>query len=137
LGTILFISPLHFTCTPPSHPSSPLLGKAKDEVFERYAKCPLKGLPLYGGPVGEPAGGSFAGTFERKEKHIWILFLDAKVIKILSLSEALATLKHTYVGSFFLDPEDIRKLSLEAIWNFGRNRSPIIWYRIWGTMGLS
>jgi hypothetical protein len=23
-----------------------------------------------------------------------------------------------YLGSFFLDPEDIRKLSIRAIWNF-------------------
>jgi len=28
--------------------------------------------------------------------------------------EALATLKHTYVGSTFLDPEDVRNLSLGA-----------------------
>jgi len=62
------------------------------------------GLPLYGGPVGEPGGGSFAGIFERNEKYIWAPFLDLEVIKILSL------------GSFFLDPEDIR---IGAIWNFG------------------
>jgi len=29
-------------------------------------------------------------------------------------SEALATLKHTYVGSFFLYPEDVRNLTLGA-----------------------
>jgi hypothetical protein len=39
------------------------LGNPKDEVFERYAKCPVS-------PVGEPGGGSFAGTFERKDKYI-------------------------------------------------------------------
>jgi hypothetical protein len=27
---------------------------------------------------------------------------------------------NTYVGFFFLDPEDIRKLSIEAIWNFAK-----------------
>ena len=32
--------------------------------------------------------------------------------------EALATHRHTYLGSFFLDPEDVRELSLGAIWNF-------------------
>jgi hypothetical protein len=37
---------------------------------------------------------------------------------ILSLSETLASLRHIYLGSFFLDPEDIRKLSIGAIWNF-------------------
>ena len=46
--------------------------------------------------------------------------MDPDVIKILSLSEALALLRHIYIylGSFFLDPEDIRKLSMGAIWNF-------------------
>jgi len=32
--------------------------------------------------------------------------------------EALASLRHSYLGSFFLDPEDIRKLNMGAIWNF-------------------
>lgn len=31
--------------------------------------------------------------------------------------EALATLRDTYLGSFFLEPEDVRSLSLEAFWN--------------------
>jgi hypothetical protein len=44
-----------------------LLGNPKDEVFERYAKCPLSGLPLYSGPFGEPGGGLFTVTFERSE----------------------------------------------------------------------
>jgi hypothetical protein len=30
-------------------------------------------------------GGSFAGTFERKGKYIWVPFLDLEAIKILSL----------------------------------------------------
>jgi hypothetical protein len=32
--------------------------------------------------------------------------------------EALASLRYSYVGSFFLDPEDIRKLNIGAIWKF-------------------
>jgi len=44
-------------------------------------------------PVREPGVGSFAGIFERKEK--------------------------IYLGSF-LDPEDIKILSLGAIWNFSK-----------------
>jgi len=32
--------------------------------------------------------------------------------------EALATLKHTYLGPFSLDPKDVRSLNLGAIWNF-------------------
>jgi hypothetical protein len=46
-------------------------------------------------------------------------------VNILSLSEALAALRNTYLGSFFLDPEDIGKMSLGAIWNFGGNRAPL------------
>jgi len=61
------------------------LGNPKEEVFERYAKCPVNGLPLHKGPVGEPGGGLFARTFERKEKCIRVPFLDPEAIKILSL----------------------------------------------------
>jgi hypothetical protein len=43
------------------------------------------GLPLHRGPAGEPGGGSFAGTFEIKEKYIWVPFLDPEAITILSL----------------------------------------------------
>jgi hypothetical protein len=42
-------------------------------------------------------------------------FLDPEIIKILSLSKALASLGHIHLGSFFLDPEDIRRLSMGAI----------------------
>ena len=42
------------------------------------------GLSLHRGPVGEPGGGSFTRTFERKEAYIWVLFLDSEAIKILS-----------------------------------------------------
>ena len=34
--------------------------------------------------------------------------------------EALASLRHMYLGSFFLVPEDIRSLGLGAIWNFSK-----------------
>jgi hypothetical protein len=40
------------------------------------------GFCLHRGPVGEPGGGSFTGTFERKEKRIWVPFLDPEAIKI-------------------------------------------------------
>jgi hypothetical protein len=39
-------------------------------------------------------------------------------VHILCECEALASLRHTYLGSFFLDPEDIRVLGVGAIWNF-------------------
>jgi hypothetical protein len=37
---------------------------------------------------------------------------------VLCECEALATLRHIYLGSFSFDPEDIRGLSLRAICNF-------------------
>jgi hypothetical protein len=37
---------------------------------------------------------------------------------VLCECEALATHRHIYLGSFFLNPENIRELSLGAIWTF-------------------
>jgi hypothetical protein len=34
--------------------------------------------------------------------------------------EALASLKHAYLGSLFLNPDDIRKLIIGVSWNFGK-----------------
>jgi len=39
-------------------------------------------------------------------------------VHILCECQALASLRHTYLGSFFLDLEDIRVLGVGAIWNF-------------------
>jgi hypothetical protein len=41
-------------------------------------------------------------------------------VHILCECEALASLRHTHLGSFFLDPEDIRKLRIGAYWNFAK-----------------
>ena len=41
-------------------------------------------------------------------------------VHILCDWDALATHRHTYLGSFFLDPEDVRSLSLGSIWNFSK-----------------
>jgi len=41
-------------------------------------------------------------------------------VHTLCKCEALASLTHTYLGSFSLDPEDIANLSLGAIWNFSK-----------------
>jgi len=38
-------------------------------------------------------------------------------VHILSECEALASLRHVYLGSFFLDPENIWVLVMGAIWN--------------------
>ena len=40
-------------------------------------------------------------------------------VNILGECEASASLRHRYLGSFFLDLEDIRMLGVGAIWNFG------------------
>jgi len=37
---------------------------------------------------------------------------------ILCECKALASLRHTYLGSFIFDSEDIKNISLGAIWNF-------------------
>jgi len=79
---------------------------------------PCKRVSLYiGALLGNLEGVRMPGL-ERNEWYIWVPFLDLEVIKILSLSEALASLRLIYLGSFFLDPEDIRKLGIGAIWNF-------------------
>jgi len=41
-------------------------------------------------------------------------------VHILCECEALATLRRTYLASFFFDTEDIRKLSIGAICNFAK-----------------
>ena len=40
-------------------------------------------------------------------------------VHILCECKALASLRYTYLGSFFLDPDDIKKLGVGAIWSFG------------------
>jgi len=40
-------------------------------------------------------------------------------VHILYEREALASLRYTYLRSFFLDPDDIKKQVVEAIWRFG------------------
>jgi hypothetical protein len=41
-------------------------------------------------------------------------------VHILCECEVLVSLRHAYLGSFFLDPEDIRELGMRAIWNFAK-----------------
>ena len=41
-------------------------------------------------------------------------------VHILCECEALASLGHAYLDSFFLDPEDIKVLGMGAIWNFAK-----------------
>ena len=39
---------------------------------------------------------------------------------ILCECEALASLRHAYLGSFSLEPKDIKSISLGAIWSFSK-----------------
>jgi hypothetical protein len=48
-------------------------------------------------------------------------------VHILCECEALASLRHTHLASSFLDPEDIRKLSIGAIWNFTQG-TVLLWF---------
>jgi len=42
------------------------------------------------------------------------------LLHILCEREAVASPRHVYLGSFFLEPEDIKGISLWAIWNFSK-----------------
>jgi len=47
---------------------------------------------------------------------------------VLCECEFLASLRHTYLVSLFLDPEDVKRLTLWAIWNCRKsNRVPMTW----------
>jgi hypothetical protein len=41
-------------------------------------------------------------------------------VHVLCECKALASLRHTNLGSFFLDPEDVMNLNKGAIWNSGK-----------------
>ena len=56
-----------------------------------------------GALLGAPGGGSFAGTFERKEKYIWVPFLDPEAIKILSLGPSGTLVKEQGYPELILD----------------------------------
>jgi hypothetical protein len=45
---------------------------------------------------------------------------DETSAHILCSCEALASLRHAHLGSFFLEPENIKNISLGAIWNFSK-----------------
>ena len=80
-----------------------------------------------GTPVGEPGGGSFTGTFERELKAgsgnrasliILCAIEEETSVHVLCEWEVLASLRHAYLGSIFLDPEEIMNLNTGATWNF-------------------
>jgi hypothetical protein len=85
--------------------------------------CPL---------IGHNPGLLLACSLDTLRRHLHIMGLsDSPIcrkcgteeetsVHILCEYEALASLRHTYLGSFFLDPEDIRVLGVGAIWNFAK-----------------
>jgi hypothetical protein len=79
-------------------------GNPKDEVFQRYAKFPVKGASISIWALLESLEGVRLVGSLRGKKYIWVPFLDPKVMKILSPSKALSSLGHTHLGSFFFGP---------------------------------
>jgi len=60
---------------------------------------------------------------------------DETSAHILCECEAVASLRHVS-GTFFLEPEDIKRLSLGAIWNFTEGAGlPLTGIRLWGKKG--
>jgi hypothetical protein len=53
---------------------------------------------------------------------------------ILCGCEALASIRHAHLGSFFLEPENIKSINMGAIWSFSKATGPLD--LIWGTKGL-
>jgi hypothetical protein len=45
---------------------------------------------------------------------------DETSARILCELEALDSLRHAYRGSFILEPEGIKSIILEAVWNFSK-----------------
>jgi hypothetical protein len=53
---------------------------------------------------------------------------------ILRWCEALASIRHAHLGSFFLESEDIKRQNLGAIWRFSK-AAGLLWGNDWGTKG--
>jgi hypothetical protein len=50
---------------------------------------------------------------------------EETAVHILCECEALTSPRHTYLGSFFLDLEDIGKLGMGGIWNYAKGTGPL------------
>jgi len=63
---------------------------------------------------------------------------DETSVHILCECEPLASHRQAYLGSFFLDPEDVTYLSMGAVWSFGKGTGLLLpSIRVWGTKSLS
>jgi hypothetical protein len=81
-------------------------------------------------------------------RHLYIMgYIDSPICRrcgtkedtarVLCECKALATLTHTYLCSFFLEPEYVRSLSLREIWNFTKGTGlPWLWHWFKGHKGL-
>ena len=58
----------------------------------------------------------------------------AHILRELCESEAFASLGHAYLGFFFLDPEDIKSLSLGAE-TLAKEQGSLNWYQVMGHKG--
>jgi hypothetical protein len=52
---------------------------------------------------------------------------EKNLAHILCKCEALTSLRCMYLGSFFMEPEDIKSISVGAIWNFGK-ATGLLWF---------
>jgi hypothetical protein len=76
--------------------------------------------------TGQPTG------YDTLRRHIHLMGLTSSPLcrrcgaeeetsaQVLCESEAVASLRHARLGSFFLDPEDVKRLGLGTIWNFSK-----------------
>jgi hypothetical protein len=71
---------------------------------------------LISGP--DPAVGTQLLSFNRAKSRV--ATGEETSVHILCGCEALASFRHAYLGSFFLGPENIMELGMEAIWNFAK-----------------
>jgi hypothetical protein len=89
-------------------------------------------------------------NWKRKKRHLYIMqLIDSPLCRrygaekeisahIVRECKALATLRHAYLRSFFLDPEDVNSLKSGTIWNFIKGTGhPTFDICLRGTKGLS
>jgi hypothetical protein len=59
-------------------------------------------------------------------------------VHVLCACEALTSIRHSFLGSCFLDPEDIRTVNIGAIWKLAKETGFLLFIdRTWGTKDLS
>jgi len=64
--------------------------------------------------------GGVVVRFHHRNAIFYFCSVEETSVHILCECETLASLRHTYLGSLFLDPGDIRLLGVGAIWNFAK-----------------